>query len=512
MLSYCRSAALSGIDAYDVDIEFDIGQGLPAIVIVGLPDAAVKESRDRVKSAIQNSGFKFPQKRITINLAPADTKKEGPSFDLPIALGILAAQNEFRPDVLERCTVIGELSLDGSVREVKGMLPIATDLLKRKYKRLIVPEKNAKEAAVVEGLEVFPVKSLVETIAFLRGEHKIPRYKVDVDSFFADQFKNNHLDFSDVKGQQNTKRAIEIATAGGHNILMIGSPGSGKSMLSKRIPSITPKMTLNESLEVSKIHSIVYGLSNQENGIIGIRPFISPHHTISNVALIGGGSNPKPGDVSLAHNGVLFLDEFPEFRRDVLEVLREPLEEGKVSISRASGRCTYPANFMLVAAMNPCPCGYLTDPKKDCRCSPIQVQRYRSKISGPLLDRIDIHVEVPSVKYAEFKSKKKEESSASIRERVESARNIQRNRFKDMNIFTNANMNHKNLKKFCIVDDNCEKLLKSAFDDLNISARAHDRILKVARTIADLEEKTDIEEVHIAEAINFRAFDRSYID
>ncbi|EKD25834.1 MAG: hypothetical protein ACD_79C01478G0001 [uncultured bacterium] len=427
-------------------------------------------------------------------------------------MGILAAENVFRPDILERCTVIGELSLDGSVREIKGVLPIATDLLKRDHKRLIVPEANVYEAAVVSGLEVYPVKTLAECVSFLKGETKIMPYSVDVESIFDQQYENTSVDFSDVKGQMSARRAVEIAVAGGHNLLMVGSPGSGKSMLAKRIPTIIPKMTLEESLEVSKIHSIVYGLSNQKNGLIGIRPFRSPHHTISNTALIGGGSDPKPGEVSLSHNGVLFLDEFPEFRRDVLEVLREPLEEGLVSISRASGRVTFPANFMLVAAMNPCPCGYLSDPKKECRCSPIQIHRYRSKISGPLLDRIDIHVDVPSVKYDEFKSKSLGEDSKTIRTRVENARNIQRKRFKGLKVFNNADMSTRHLKKFCEIDQECEKLLKSAFDDLNISARAHDRILKVARTIADLGEQENIQAVHIGEAINYRSFDKSYID
>ena len=381
MLSYCRSAALSGIEGYDIDIEFDIGGGLPAVVVVGLPDTAVKEARDRVRSAINNSGFEFPEKRITINLAPADTKKEGSSFDLPIALGILSADNIFPAEKLKPYTFIGELSLDGAVRPVKGVLPIATDLLKRGHKKFIVPKENALEAGVVQGLQVYPVASLPECVAFIKGEHKIEPLSIDVDTLFEEQYRNDQIDFYDVKGQYHVRRAVQVAISGNHNLLMIGSPGSGKSMISKRVPSIMPKMTLEESLEVSKIHSIVFGLSKEKNGIIALRPFRSPHHTISNTALIGGGSDPKPGEVSLAHNGVLFLDELPEFRRDVLEVLREPLEEGVVSISRAAGRCTYPSNFILIAAMNPCPCGYYGDTQKQCKCSPLQIQRVSNRLN-----------------------------------------------------------------------------------------------------------------------------------
>ncbi len=507
MLSKVLSSATYGIDAYLVEVEAHVEKQIPGFIIVGLPDNAVKESRERVVAAIKNSGIDFPIKKITINLAPADIKKEGSAFDLPIAIGILSAVELIPQDSLNDTIFLGELSLDGSLRHIKGALPIAVEAKNKGIKRIILPNDSANEAAIVDGIDIFGFQNLSEVIAFLNDEIQKEKSFVDKSNLFSVINKYN-IDFADVKGQENVKRALEVAAAGAHNIIMIGPPGSGKTMLAKRIPTILPPMTFEEALETTKIHSIAGILSKQES-IITERPFRSPHHTVSDAALVGGGSFPKPGEVSFAHHGVLFLDELPEFKKNVLEVLRQPLEDFKVTVSRSKMSLEFPANFMLAAAMNPCPCGFYTDPTKECTCTSVQIQKYMAKISGPLLDRIDIHIEVPAVKFKELSSKSSGEKSDAIRERVLIAREIQQKRFSGKkHIYSNADMGSREIKEFCRIDSAGEELLKMAMTKLGLSARAYDRILKVSRTIADLEKSENILPQHISEAIQYRSLDR----
>lgn len=507
MISFLHSASVQGIDACLIDVEIDISSGLPVFSIVGLPDTSVKESRDRVVSAIKNSGFDFPTKKITVNLAPADIKKEGGAFDLPISLGILASSGIIEKKTLQNFCAIGELSLDGKLRPVKGILPIVLSLHKFGITQVIVPEKNKNEACVAKDIEIYPFNDLKDVIRFLKKETVVTPYKQDNISIQNSSTKTS-IDFSDIKGQFFAKRAAEVACAGGHNMIMVGPPGSGKTMIAKRIPTILPSMSFEESVETTKIWS-VSGLVQAGESLITNRPFRSPHHTTSSVALIGGGSYPKPGEVSLAHNGVLFLDELTEFRRDVLEVLRQPLEDKIVTVSRAKNTLSFPASFMLIASMNPCPCGnYGSD--KECTCNPYQVKRYRSKISGPLMDRIDIQVEVPALKIDEITSNQTvtNETSQQIKERVIKARNIQYERFKGKNIYCNAQMGPKEIKKYCVLEEKAGLMLHNAIEKLGFSARAYDRILKVARTIADLAGSEIIQTNHIAEAIKYRNLDK----
>lgn len=506
MFSRVSTCGLTGLEGYHIQVESDISNGIPGFDIVGLADTSVKEARERVKAAINNSGYEFPVRRITVNMAPADTRKEGSGFDLPIALSILVSAGIIPQDATDGYILAGELALDGSIRNVSGMLCKAIAAKELGFRKMMIPERNYKEVSVIKGLEIYPVNNLREAVEHFTGANPLDT-RSHTEVFIPG--KNIYQeDFADVKGQKNAKRALEVAASGGHNLIMIGSPGSGKTMLARRLPTILPDLTFEESLEITKIYS-VSGLISQDSPIIRERPFRSPHHTVSAVSLVGGGSIPKPGEASLAHHGVLFLDEIPEFPRRTLDVLRQPIEDGVANISRINATVTYPCRFMLVAAANPCKCGYYGDPEKRCTCSFKDAENYLSRLSGPLMDRIDMHIQVPTLKYTEIETEKAEEGSETIRKRVNQARKIQQERYKRIGIFCNAHLMGAMVREFCKVSDEGKRMLRAAFDRLNLSARAHDRILKVSRTIADMEGSEMIQAKHVAEAIQYRALDRT---